>query len=170
VRGIAAEGSFAGFDGTAVYSELNGFFRDDLAQRGSCASGNNHSNGRQQRSVDGGVDWGALPARGGLTDRFRGALWAASYQLPHISGKPQAGQAGWFEIAGGWSRTGELRSPGRLTIGRRLPHIAASCNRTLDRHVGQTIAVCGLSRLLKPGKPDRRQKPIVCPIGRSAAM
>lgn len=33
-RAIAAEGSFAGFDDTVPYAELNGFFRDDLARRG----------------------------------------------------------------------------------------------------------------------------------------
>lgn len=32
-RAIAAEGSFAGFDDTVPYAELNSFFRDDLAQR-----------------------------------------------------------------------------------------------------------------------------------------
>ena len=34
-RAIAAEGSFAGFDDTVPYSELNCFFRDDLARRAS---------------------------------------------------------------------------------------------------------------------------------------
>lgn len=32
-RAIASEGSFAGLDGAAASSELNGFFRDDLAKR-----------------------------------------------------------------------------------------------------------------------------------------
>jgi 2-methylisocitrate lyase-like PEP mutase family enzyme len=48
-RGIAAEGSFAGFDGTVAYSELNGFFRDDLAQRGQ----------RQRTPGNVPVPWGA---------------------------------------------------------------------------------------------------------------
>jgi hypothetical protein len=34
-RAIAAEGSFAGFDDTVPYAELNGCFRDDLARRTS---------------------------------------------------------------------------------------------------------------------------------------
>jgi hypothetical protein len=32
-RLMAQEGSFAGFDGTISFAELNGFFRDDLKDR-----------------------------------------------------------------------------------------------------------------------------------------
>ena len=33
-KGIAEEGSFAGFDGSVSFAELNGFFRKDLSERG----------------------------------------------------------------------------------------------------------------------------------------
>jgi 2-methylisocitrate lyase-like PEP mutase family enzyme len=34
-KAIAEEGSFAGFDGTVSFAELNGFFREDLKERSS---------------------------------------------------------------------------------------------------------------------------------------